>query len=146
MIGIKINERVFQLAKTELFGVLEGVNNGKEFRRELKFKLIPPDEGTKHYGTGYYMTVVIDNDTDNERYVDVRYEKTTDIEVLANQWVNGYYGDNLKKFDTFTVEYDSIGGAHSGGIGYAPDGEYCGECTSATCENCKIWASKQSSK
>jgi hypothetical protein len=31
---------------------------------------------------------------------------------------------------------DSLGGVHTDGVGYAPDGTFCGECTSETCEGC----------
>lgn len=35
--------------------------------------------------------------------------------------------------DGFT---DAVGGYHVGGTGYAPSGEFCGECCRATCEGC----------
>lgn len=127
---------------TELFGILEGNNGERDFKHNLKFRLFPPEEGSEYYGTGCYMGVLIDNNTDNEQCIDVRYEKTTNIEELAKRWVNGYYGDRVKSFDTFKVEKDSVGGTHFEGIGYAPNGEYCGECTAATCEGCKIWKDK----
>lgn len=28
--------------------------------------------------------------------IDVRYERTTDIEILADRWIEGYYGENAK--------------------------------------------------
>lgn len=33
---------------------------------------------------------------------------------------------------------DSIGGVHDEGVGWAPDGTYCGECSNTTCIDCKI--------
>lgn len=33
--------------------------------------------------------------------------------------------------------YISEDGFHANGVGYAPDGTFCGECLSATCEGCK---------
>ena len=32
---------------------------------------------------------------------------------------------------------DLIGGVHSDGLGWNPNGVFCGECTYSTCENCK---------
>ena len=34
---------------------------------------------------------------------------------------------------------DDIGGHHDSGVGWSPDGKYCGECNSASCSSCKIW-------
>ena len=31
---------------------------------------------------------------------------------------------------------DSLGGIHTDGVGYAPDGTFCGECTNDTCDGC----------
>lgn len=31
---------------------------------------------------------------------------------------------------------DELGGVHTDGVGYAPDGSFCGECTKTTCVNC----------
>ena len=31
---------------------------------------------------------------------------------------------------------DSLGGVHTDGVGYAPDGTFCGECTRRSCEGC----------
>jgi hypothetical protein len=32
---------------------------------------------------------------------------------------------------------DSIGGIHDEGLGWSPDGTFCGECSHTTCEGCK---------
>ena len=32
---------------------------------------------------------------------------------------------------------DPIGGVHSDGLGWNPNGVFCEECTYSTCENCK---------
>lgn len=34
---------------------------------------------------------------------------------------------------------DSVGGAHEDGCGWAPNGDFCGECSNASCENCSVW-------
>ena len=66
---------------------------GKDFSEELTFKLLPPDAGTSLYGTGCYMRVI----TPYDKYlVDVRYERTTDIEILAERWIAGWYGENAR--------------------------------------------------
>lgn len=38
---------------------------------------------------------------------------------------------------------DSVGGHHDAGVGWQPDGHFCGECTKSTCEICSIWKGKQ---
>ena len=38
---------------------------------------------------------------------------------------------------------DSVGGHHDAGVGWMPDGHYCGECSHSTCEVCSIWKGKQ---
>lgn len=63
---------------------------GEPFIENLEFTLIPPSD-THHYGTGYYMTV---KSSGNTHLVDVRYERTTDIEILADRWMQGWYGKN----------------------------------------------------
>ena len=67
---------------------------GEPFKVVAEFTLIPPKEGEPHYGTGCYMTVKLPGD---KHLVDVRYEKTTDLEVLANRWIQGYFGKNAHK-------------------------------------------------
>ena len=34
---------------------------------------------------------------------------------------------------------DSVSGEHSCGLGYAPNGEFCGECSNMSCDGCKVW-------
>lgn len=34
---------------------------------------------------------------------------------------------------------DSLGGVHTDGAGYAPDGTFCGECTRESCLVCPAW-------
>ena len=71
---------------------------GKPFIVTCEFTMIPPANGN-HYGTGYYMTVRMPSDT---HLIDVRYEGTTDIEVLADRWILNNFGKNarevIKKF------------------------------------------------
>lgn len=60
------------------------------FTITCEFKLIPPTD-SNHYGTGYYMIVK----ANGERYlIDVRYERTTNIEILADRWIKNYFGKN----------------------------------------------------
>lgn len=37
---------------------------------------------------------------------------------------------------------DSVGGIHEDGCGWAPNGDFCGECSNKTCENCFVWNRK----
>ncbi len=34
---------------------------------------------------------------------------------------------------------DEVGGHHDSGIGWAPNGHWCGECTKSSCSKCPIW-------
>ena len=34
---------------------------------------------------------------------------------------------------------DELGGVHTDGVGFAPDGSFCGECTHQSCAQCKAW-------
>lgn len=34
---------------------------------------------------------------------------------------------------------DELGGVHTDGVGFAPDGTFCGECTYQSCTQCKAW-------
>lgn len=72
--------------------------NGKEFEDTLNFVMLPPKEGEKHYGTGYYMLVEQMNAElpPQKHYVDVRYERTTDVEILADRWIKNFYGKNAE--------------------------------------------------
>lgn len=78
---------------TTMKATVSGTNCiGEAFTTTCEFKLIRPEDS--HYGTGYYMTVKMPNDT---HLVDVRYERTTDIETLADRWIKGYFGKNAKE-------------------------------------------------
>ena len=77
-------------------------DEGKAFETELKFTLIPPKEGTAYYGTGYYMLVEM---PESKEYVDVRYKKTTDIEILADRFIESYFGENAKEVEKEFATY-----------------------------------------
>lgn len=68
---------------------------GEEFTEELTFKMLPPKEGEAHYGTGYYMTV--DMSLSGRQLLDVWYERTTDVEILADRFIRTWYGDNARE-------------------------------------------------
>lgn len=34
---------------------------------------------------------------------------------------------------------DEVGGHHDSGIGWAPNGHWCGECTKSSCSKCSVW-------
>lgn len=67
--------------------------SNEPFSLTCEFEMIPP-ENSNHYGTGYYMMVKMPGD---KYYVDVRYERTTDIEVLADRWIQNYFGKNARE-------------------------------------------------
>lgn len=84
----------------KMFATVKGHDcRGNEFETNLEFNLVPPAEGESHYGTGYYMVVKhsCKNDPPLKDYVDVRYEQTTDIEILADRWIKNYYGKNAEE-------------------------------------------------
>jgi hypothetical protein len=66
---------------------------GEAFCENILFTMIPPSD-SNHYGTGYYMTVKTPSQT---HLIDVRYERTTDIEILADRWIKNWYGQNAKE-------------------------------------------------
>ena len=74
---------------------------GEEFEEELKFHLMKP-ESKIHYGTGYYMGVEMS--LSGRQLEDVRYAKTTDIEILADRFIRGWYGENDKEITKWFVE------------------------------------------
>ena len=45
------------------------------------------------------------------------------------------YGNMLVDGFDYYIK-DDLGGVHSDGVGYAPDGKFCGECTKCSCEGC----------
>lgn len=42
------------------------------------------------------------------------------------------------QFTEFTY-IDILGGRHSTGLGWSPEGDYCGECSRMSCEKCRTW-------
>lgn len=67
---------------------------GKPFTEELDFQLIPPANGECYYGTGCYMRIKMS--LGRPQLEDVRYAKTTDIEILADRFIQGWYGPNAR--------------------------------------------------
>lgn len=66
---------------------------GDAFETNVTFTMLPPKERS-FYGTGFYMLVELGSDS---QYVDVRYEKTTDVEILADRWIKNYFGTNAEE-------------------------------------------------
>jgi hypothetical protein len=55
--------------------------------------------------------------------------------ALIHEWEEST--TNLGKKTRVTVSYkDPIGGLHSEGLGWDPEGTSCGECSFITCEEC----------
>lgn len=73
---------------------IDGITGeGVHFSEELVFTLVPPKKTRGYYGNGYYMSVKMPAQT---LWIDVRYERTTDIEILADRWIKKYYGKNAQ--------------------------------------------------
>lgn len=68
---------------------------GIPFTEELEFELLPPAEGKSYYGTGYYMRVKMS--LGRPQLEDVRYARTTNIEILADSFIKSWYGSNAEK-------------------------------------------------
>lgn len=80
---------------SEMEATVKGTTCEREpFTDIIDFELIPP-KVKNYYGTGYYMIVRIKGG--EKQLIDVRYEKTTDIEILADRWIKSYYGKNAKE-------------------------------------------------
>lgn len=78
----------------KMTATVEGTNcENKPFKEHVEFELIPPRKQNS-YGTGYYMMVKSGKE---KQLIDVRYEKTTDIEILADKWIRFHYGKNAKE-------------------------------------------------
>lgn len=45
------------------------------------------------------------------------------------------YGEMSKDGFDYYIK-DDLGGVHTDGVGYTPDGHFCGECTRESCEGC----------
>lgn len=74
--------------------IVSGITcEGQPFIEELLFTMLPPKD-SNHYGTGYYMTVKTPTQT---HLIDVRYERTTDVEILADRWIKNWYGENAQE-------------------------------------------------
>lgn len=88
----------------KLFATVKGTDcTGKKFEEELEFLLIPPTD-EYHYGTGYYMRVkaLVTPYRKWNELIDVRYERTTDVEILADRFIEGFYGKNAEEvYKTF---------------------------------------------
>lgn len=65
--------------------------DGDPFEEELTFRMLKTDSP---YGTGYYMRVEMS--ISGPQLEDVRYTKTTDIETLADRFIEGWYGKNAE--------------------------------------------------
>lgn len=48
------------------------------------------------------------------------------------------YGNMLTDGFDYYIN-DELGGVHIDGVGYAPDGTFCGECTRGSCKGCPAW-------
>lgn len=84
----------------KLVGIVDGVCEGKAFTEEMNFELTK--SGAFKYGNGLMMIVNRPKWGTSEA-VDVRYEKTTDLKILAEKWIKSFFGKNLKHYCLTTV-------------------------------------------
>lgn len=66
---------------------------GKFFTEKLTFKLIPPRKDEQYYGTGYMLEIQRGH---RREYCDVRYQRTKNIDILAERYIEAYYGKNAE--------------------------------------------------
>lgn len=59
-------------------------------------------------------------------------------EEVRQQLVDEEAADGFTKHseDCYT---DEVGGHHDSGMGWAPNGHWCGECTKSSCSKCSVW-------
>ena len=86
-----------QVLEAIISGVVQWDNN-RPFESRVKFTLIPPEDGERHYGTGCYLHMEVVGEKGTDRHFDVRYLRTTDIRKLAKIVAEEVYGDNMKQF------------------------------------------------
>lgn len=91
----------------KMFATVKGTDcTNQKFEEEIEFLLLPPNNEF-HYGTGYYMRVKSLKSPYHKwsELVDVRYTRTTDIEILADLFIKQYYGANAEEvIKTFPKE------------------------------------------
>ena len=85
--------------KTTAKYLVKGHSNfGEEFEIELTFTMYKVKEND--YGTGYYILMegaATENYPPFRQSYDVRYQRTTDIDVLADRVIETYYGENAEE-------------------------------------------------
>ena len=59
-------------------------------------------------------------------------------EEIRQQLIDEEEADSFTKHseDCYT---DEVGGHHDSGMGWAPNGQWCGECTKSSCSKCPVW-------
>lgn len=75
---------------------------------------------------GKKAKMIIDQITSVEASVETEKGKQILFKMFGNMEKDGF---------DYYVE-DELGGVHTDGVGYAPDGHFCGECTRESCVGC----------
>ena len=59
-------------------------------------------------------------------------------EEVRQRLIDEEVADGFTKYseDCYT---DEVGGHHDSGMGWAPNGQWCGECTKSSCSKCPVW-------
>jgi hypothetical protein len=60
-------------------------------------------------------------------------------DVVESEEIDELNKQAYKKMKDGSEFYDYIGGYHSEGEGWDPNGDYCGECGKASCADCYAW-------
>ncbi len=87
----------------------ENDSSSKVVDTEWILTAIPPEEGSIHYGTSYYLSAIPikeDGKPDEDARIlwDMRYVGTKNLHKMADAWVRDYYGGPFTKKDEYFVE------------------------------------------
>lgn len=86
--------------KEVLKATVKGVNyEGDTFTTNITFEIIRPQQGARYYGNGCYLKIDIQGDA--PQWVDIRYSGAPDLEKLAKQWINNFFGENAKDVNIY---------------------------------------------
>lgn len=84
------------------------------------------------------MAIVNNTNEVNGVSAETRQKNNDQCFDFAVKKINTFLCD---KFDVITFK-DNVGGLHEEGLGWSPDGNFCGECSRSSCEQCPVWRTK----
>ena len=94
---------------------------------------------------------LIDEEEAEDNLTDEQKSALARLEYFENLTVEDYkeLKDGVEDYDDISedgfIKYsedcytDEVGGHHDSGIGWAPNDQWCGECTKGSCSKCPVW-------